>query len=625
MKIFLKIFFTTILSTVILITFFVNFILKNKEDELTNRLYEKIEYLKKINQNTISQLLYNLNNEVLLTNLNALYQDKEIIKIELIDYSNSIQFNKEKKDLNNDFIKSEISLIVDNETFGKLIIWYTRDIIKNDIEEFKAHLLEFSLILLMFMSIVIFFFISKFTKSIKKLTEATNEISSGNLDYEINIKTNDEIGILADKFNDMKNSLKKRISTIDEQLKFQQLLIESVNTPIFIKDEKGVYIDCNSSFSQFYGKTKKEIIGKEMKDLISGEDLKKQIELERELFNGHGFKIFETKLPNVHNELKDLILYKNTYFDSNNKLKWIVGTYFDITEMNKAKKKIEKFNEELQQKVYERTEELEESNEELQTMIHNLNVTRDKLIESEKMASLGGLVAGVAHEINTPVGISLTAITHFVELNQELKKDFQNDTLSEEKFNEFLKTSEELALLTNANLKKTAHLIKSFKQVAVDQSNEEEKRKFNLKEYIEETLISLTSLIKKTNLIIKVDIEEQLIINSFPGLFSQIITNFITNSINHAYEEKEKGVIKISAKLTKKGLELIYKDDGKGIPKENTPKIFDPFFTTNRINGGTGLGLNIIYNIVTNNLNGSITCESEENKGVKFTISIKNI
>lgn len=278
----------------------------------------------------------------------------------------------------------------------------------------------------------------------------------------------------------------------------------------------------------------------------------------------------------------------------------------------------------VEQELARTNEELEDSNEELQMMIYNLKQTQDKLIESEKMASLGSLVAGVAHEINTPVGIGLTGITHFIEESSSLSKDYKNGMMTEEKFKSFLADTNEISLLIKKNLKRTAHLVQSFKQVAVDQTNDV-KREINLKEYIDEVLFSLDNIIKKTNLNIDIIGDDNLLITTYPGSISQIITNLVINSIKHGFEEKEKGNINIIISEKNKKFTLIYKDTGKGIKEENLNKIFDPFFTTNREKGGTGLGLNIIYNIITNTLNGSIKCKSQEGKGVEFIIMFDEI
>ena len=293
-----------------------------------------------------------------------------------------------------------------------------------------------------------------------------------------------------------------------------------------------------------------------------------------------------------------------------------------LRKLSNAKKQTEEANLRLNDSLLELVktqDDLTQSNKELNTTIRNLRTTQNKLIESEKMASLGGLVAGVAHEINTPIGIGLTGITHFLESTKGIKRNYENENMSQEEFEKYLHTAEELAVLINSNLNKTAHLVKSFKQVAVDQTSEE-KREFNLKNYTKELLLSLGNITKKTNLKIEVNCEESLIINSYPGALSQVLTNLIINSIKHGFEEKEKG--EISVTFTKEGnsIKLIYTDTGKGIPLKNIERIFEPFFTTSRDRGGTGLGLNIIYNIITNNLKGNIVCNSKEGNGVEFII-----
>jgi len=282
-----------------------------------------------------------------------------------------------------------------------------------------------------------------------------------------------------------------------------------------------------------------------------------------------------------------------------------------INEWKKAKEEIIDINNSLEFTVDMRTKELKEN-------IKNLKVTQNQLVESEKMASLGGLVAGVAHEINTPVGISLTGITHFQYITTELKKLYEADNLSQDEFEEYIKTSYEIANSVYKSLTRAAEQIKSFKQVAVDQSNEHI-RNFNIKKYIEEVLLSLHNRLKKTKHNINIHCDKNLNIDSFPGSFSQIITNFIMNSIIHGFKNKKQGNINIYVKKIDDNIEIIYKDDGIGINDTNLKKIFNPFFTTNREGGGSGLGLNIVYNIVTNGLNGNIKVTSEVNKGIEFT------
>ncbi len=262
------------------------------------------------------------------------------------------------------------------------------------------------------------------------------------------------------------------------------------------------------------------------------------------------------------------------------------------------------------------------------TMLKNLddklnviNTTNKHLLESEKMVALGGMVAGISHEINTPVGIALTGITHLDEQTRNLEKLYNTENMSEDDFLNYIKDANDLNHSIQINLQKAASLIQSFKKVAVDQSSNEE-RKINLKEYLEEVLLSLRNQIKKTNITIKIEIPTTIIFTTKPGAFSQIVTNLVTNSLIHGFDEKQIGEILIIATVEKNTLHFIYQDNGKGISKEVKNKIFNPFFTTNRANGGSGLGMSIVYNLVTTALYGEINVESEPSKGIKFDMII---
>jgi C4-dicarboxylate-specific signal transduction histidine kinase len=277
-------------------------------------------------------------------------------------------------------------------------------------------------------------------------------------------------------------------------------------------------------------------------------------------------------------------------------------------------KEITEFNENLESLVHERTLKLEENYKTLQE-------TQSQLIQSEKMASLGGMVAGVAHEINTPVGIALTGITHTQDELGNLDKIYKEKSMSEKDFKSYIEDTHEINSSVIKNLKRAAELVKSFKQVAVDQSSDE-LRDFNLNEYMYEILSSLHNKIKKTKHKIEVDINKDINLYSYPGAISQIYTNFILNSLIHAYEKDEVGNIKISAKLENKILTLTYDDDGRGLDEVSKEKIFDPFYTTNRSKGGSGLGMNIVYSLVTKKLNGTIELIEKSSKGISFIIKL---
>ena len=620
MSLFTKLFLTISLIMGLFFSITVTYIIFVQSDLLTKNLNNKIEYNNKLYIKPVTQALYEMNNEMLLITLTALYGDEEITEITLRGINSIININLNNKTNNNkNLIINKSTLSFNSFNLGELKISYTKSIINEKIKRIKDNILQFSILLYFSLLITILPIIYSFIKPIKKLIAVTTEISSGNLDSQIDINRKDEIGLLANKFKLMQTSIKDQQLSLKKQIIFRELLMNTVNIPILIKDKKRKIIDCNSSFASFCGKNKSDIIGKNIQYLFGDKNTEETNSIDTELLKKGGSNYSTIKLPNAKNELRDIIIYKNTYKDIHNNVEWIVGSYFDITDINKAKEKIENFNIELKKKVYERTVELEESNHELEISLENLKQTQDKLIESEKMASLGGLVAGIAHELNTPIGIGITGSSHFLELTKDIIKKFENKDMSQNDFIEYTNDSYDLAHLIYLNLKKSNHLIKSFKQISVDQTSEE-KRSFELKNYIDEILISINSVLRKRNIKVIVSAEESISLDSYPGAISQIITNLIFNSLNHAYEENEDGLIRIELTKEKKKIRIVYKDYGKGIKKENLNKIFDPFFTTNRNKGGTGLGLNIIYNIITTQLKGNISCDSQEGAGVKFII-----
>jgi ligand-binding sensor domain-containing protein/signal transduction histidine kinase len=289
--------------------------------------------------------------------------------------------------------------------------------------------------------------------------------------------------------------------------------------------------------------------------------------------------------------------------------------------------RLRKDKENLENQVKERTEtieeqkdELEQQKEELQISIDRLQETQSQLIQSEKLAALGGLVAGVAHEINTPVGISVTAASSLAEETRRMAEQYKTNKISRVEFKEYLNAANQSANLILSNMERTATMVQSFKQVSVDQSTEQ-KRVFKLKDYSEDVIRSLYPRLKEKKIKIHLEIDEQLELNSYPGAYSQILTNLLINSIVHGFTKKDKGEISISAQRNNNELILEYVDDGKGIPEQIMESIFDPFFTTDK-KMGTGLGLHIVYNNVNQKLKGSIKCESEIDRGTRFVINV---
>ncbi|MBI4945913.1 MAG: PAS domain-containing sensor histidine kinase [Bacteroidetes bacterium] len=256
----------------------------------------------------------------------------------------------------------------------------------------------------------------------------------------------------------------------------------------------------------------------------------------------------------------------------------------------------------------------------IDTDITNLRKAQKQLLESEKMASLGGLVAGVAHEINTPVGIGITAASTLSDITRQLNVLYKQGKMTQPDFDDYLENAVASSDLILSNLQRTGELIKSFKQVSVDQVTEQQ-REFNFGGYVQDIVRSLQPKLKHTKLRVEVDCKNDIIMNSYPGPFAQIITNLIINSIIHGFPDNVEGVLRLVATTDNKNLTFIYSDNGKGMTREVFKKVFDPFFTTDK-QRGTGLGMHIVYNLVTHKLKGDIKAWSEPGKGVRFTIVV---
>jgi len=291
-----------------------------------------------------------------------------------------------------------------------------------------------------------------------------------------------------------------------------------------------------------------------------------------------------------------------------------------IAKLDEAEQHSLKLNSELEDKVSKRTDALKESNQELLSTLEKLHQFQDQLVESEKMASLGDMVAGVAHEVNTPIGLGVTASTLLSDRLTEIQEAFNNKTLRSSQLKKFISEGQENVGIIYRNLKRAAELISSFKKVAVDQSSEEI-REFNIYELINEVLLTLAPQIKNTPYEIDIDCPESLVIRSKPGPINQVLINLILNSIIHGFEGRSHGKIKITVMLLSEQLNIIYKDDGKGMDENIKNKVFDPFTTTKRGEGGSGLGMHLVYNLVTQALGGSIGVDSMVGHGVHFEIN----
>ncbi len=281
--------------------------------------------------------------------------------------------------------------------------------------------------------------------------------------------------------------------------------------------------------------------------------------------------------------------------------------------LRSAELELKRLNEELEVRMDHRTHELTSKKQELSKAM-------EQVMQTEKLAALGSMVAGVSHELNTPIGIALTGATVIKDGVAAIEKKLNQKLLTASDFSKYVAMANESADLVESNCKRASELIASFKQVAVDQASDR-KRKFFLLQTLKEIERTLSPVLKRTQHVIHYNVDEDICLNSYPGPFDQIITNLIHNSVLHGFEKIEKGTISITAQEQGDNLiQIDYKDNGKGIAEEVRGKIFSPFFTTKTEEGGSGLGLHIVYSLSTVQLKGSIELLKGEEQGAQFRL-----
>ena len=261
----------------------------------------------------------------------------------------------------------------------------------------------------------------------------------------------------------------------------------------------------------------------------------------------------------------------------------------------------------------------------LSTALTNLELSQEKLVESEKMVALGGLVAGVAHEINTPIGVCVTASSCLSDAVKKLSADFETNNISRANLTSFINESQSSSKILESNLQRAAELIQSFKRVAVEQSSDD-LHQFNLHDMLMDIVKSQQLTFKQYDVTINVACSPDIQLNSYPGIITQIISNLIDNAFVHAFDKDiQAGLININVTPIAEGYLIHFEDNGKGINKEELTKIFDPFYTTKRHKGGTGLGLNIVYNLIIKGLLSEFNYDSTPGQGTWFEFTLKNL
>jgi len=400
-------------------------------------------------------------------------------------------------------------------------------------------------------------------------------------------------------------------------------LLDALPLPVFWKDREGRYLGGNNAFVQAAGFDSVDAIIGLTDDAFhwvatAGE----KRALDRLVMDsGAPIPPYEEFGPNGDGNWRWQLKTKVPLRDAEGQVLGVLSVATDVTELKGAQAELLRLNHCLESKVAERTEALRSSNEELVLALERLQRAQDDLVEAAKLAALGSLVAGVSHELNTPIGNALMAATTLLGQVRSLAASVSTG-LTRDAMDDFLDSGQEGARMVVHNLERASELITSFKQVAIDRASSQ-RRSFRLRELVAETVLSVTPRLRRTNVTVSHDIPEALVLDSFPGPLGQVLGNLIENAAVHGFEGLENGQIRITADAPGTGrVSICIADGGRGISPEHRVRLFEPFFTTRPGRGGSGLGLVVCRNIVTGILGGRMDLQSEPGKGTSARVDI---
>lgn len=536
-------------------------------------------------------------------------------------------------------LQEERALIYGQRTVGRVMVEMSTARLEGEVlRELSFQALALLAQVVVSLGFILWLFERRLMRPLKALQYSARRLSQGEMHRPIAAGREDEIGNLAQALEHMRSSLAKVVGEREQQnAALQQELQERqrVEEALRVNQDKTMAIfhaspvpmtvsradrdfaieDVNDAFTRLFGNERAFYLGRNGTQTGLWADLNLRTQLLREA-SAKGY-LYRRPAWMVCAGGRQVLCEISGRMLRLPGQSLAILSYEDVTQRHQGEQEILSLNATLEQKVAERTQALTEA-------VDRLDTARAELVRSEKLSALGALVAGIAHELNTPIGVSVTVASalheNTVQFEAEMARGLKRSTL-----NQYVGNIKEGSDILGRNLERAAALITSFKQVAVDQTSVH-RRSFPLDATLSEILLTLGPTIRKSRHQVVCDIPPDLVLDSYPGPLAQIVTNLIHNAFLHGFEAMEAGVVTIQAEAD--GDEQVWlrvRDNGCGIPPDDLGRIFDPFFTTKLGRGGSGLGLNIVHNLVTQTLGGSIQVESQPGQGTVFTLHLPRV
>lgn len=411
-----------------------------------------------------------------------------------------------------------------------------------------------------------------------------------------------------------------QISLRESETKFMGLFLQSPTPSILVKHRDGRFVEVNDAWLNLFEFQRAEVLGHTGLELGIWIDLTQRDKLMQTLLSGDTLVREEVHLRSQGGHSITCVMSGRAFEAGADRL--IIFSLVDVTRQRAVEQEIRDMNQQLERRVQARTENLEVANRDLSAALASVHAMQTELVRSEKMAALGSLVAGVAHELNTPIGNSVTVGSAMQEYVRDLSNTIEKGELRRSTLQEFIEQATRGTDILMRSLARASQLIRSFKRVAVDQSSDQ-RRQFDLQTTLREVCLTLEPMYKSKPYHLTLDLPDEVTMDSYPGALGQLITNFVSNALQHGFEGRDHGSMHLRATVSPGGrLALHFSDDGVGMSEETRKRVFDPFFTTKLGQGGSGLGMNIVYNIVHEILGGTIDVISSPGAGTHIEVGL---